>query len=409
MSVCHTAVARDRRGFTLVLSLFALVVLGAAISASFLAVRFDRSGSTRSTWAAEAQSAAESGVARTYATWDATQQGALPIWTVGTPTVWTSGDQALQAGKLFHNTTVRKLNSELFEATSTGWRQGGGRRLAELRVVQFFRLAKPSIDANAAVTVSEPIKFNGNAFEVSGFNANPPGWNPGECPALDTNNGDGSSDDVVGVRSAAGTGVNPTQDDDNVFGYPIRDVANDPSITSATFNDFLDYTFATLGSQPGVKILPDQTYTGAAPVVDLSTNTCDKTILLNFGEPYRSPTSGVVAQCQSYFPVIRGTGALTKFSGGSRGQGILLIEGDFEMTGNFEWVGLIIVRNEIKISGTGNKIYGALLAEGADVSTDNGSVGGNVEIHYSNCAIEKAVLGAAAARPLGQRGWAQAY
>jgi hypothetical protein len=72
-------------------------------------------------------------------------------------------------------------------------------------------------------------------------------------------------------------------------------------------------------------------------------------------------------------------------------------------------VGLIIVRNQIKITGTGNKIYGALLAEGADVDTDNGSVGGNVEIHYSNCAIEKAVFGAAAARPLGQRGWSQVY
>jgi hypothetical protein len=57
----------------------------------------------------------------------------------------------------------------------------------------------------------------------------------------------------------------------------------------------------------------------------------------------------------------------------------------------------------------GNKIYGALLAEGADVDTDNGVVGGNVEIHYSACAIQKAVAGASIAQPLGQRGWAQLY
>lgn len=405
MAVRTLTLAHDRRGFTLMLSLFALVVLGAAISASFLAVRFDRSGSTRSTWAAEAQTAAESGIARTYATWDATVHNALPVWTSASPTEWSSGTQTLQANKLFHSTVVRRLNQELFQATSTGWRGGnGGSQLASLSVVQFFRLAKPSIDANAAVTVSEPIKFNGNAFEVSGYNANPPQWGVGECDALDA----GNSDDVVGVRSASGTGVG-SNDLDNVFGYPAAHVPNDASITSATFNDFLDYTFATLGSQPGVKVLPSGTHTGAEPVVDISTNTCDKTVLFNFGEPYRSPTSGVVAQCQGYFPVVRGLAPLTKFAGGSRGQGILLIEGDFEMTGNFEWVGLIIVRNEIKISGTGNKIYGALLAEGADVSTDNGSVGGNVEIHYSNCAIEKAVFGAAAARPLGQRGWSQVY
>lgn len=405
MSVRNFARARDRRGFTLMLSLFALVVLGAAISASFLAVRFDRSGSTRSTWAAEAQNAAESGVARTYATWDATVQNVLPVWTVAAPTTWTSGTQTLQANKLFHSTVVRRLNQELFEATSTGWRQGGSRRLAELTVVQLFRLAKPSIDANAAVTVSEPIKFNGNSFAVSGINAIPPQWSAGECTALDA----GTSDDVVGVRSATGTGVG-TNDLDNVFGYPAKHVANDASITSDTFNDFLDYTFATLGSQPGVKVLPSTTpYNGVEPVLDISTNTCDKTVLLNFGEPFRSPTTGVVTQCQSYFPVVRGTGAQTKFAAGSRGQGILLIEGDLEMVGGFEWVGLIIVRNEIKITGTGNKIYGALLAEGASVDTDNGSIGGNVEINYSKCAIEKAVFGAAAARPLGQRGWSQAY
>lgn len=400
----------DRRGFTLMLSLFALVVLGAAISASFLAVRFDRSGSTRSTWAAEAQTAAESGIARTYATWDATVQNVLPVWTVASPTTWSSGTQTLEANKLFHSTVVRRLNNELFEATSTGWRKGNGTtRLAQLSVVQFFRLAKPSIDANAAVTVSEPIKFNGNSFAVSGFNAIPPQWGAGECTTLDTNNGDGSTDDVVGVRSASGTGVG-TNDLDNVFGYPASHVANDASITSDTFNDFLDYTFATLGSQPGVKLLPLTTpYNGVEPVLDVSTNTCDKTAPLNFGEPFRSPTTGVVTQCTGYFPVVRGTGAQTKFAAGSRGQGILLIEGDLEMVGGFEWVGLIIVRNEIKITGTGNKIYGALLAEGASVDTDNGSIGGNVEIHYSQCAIEKAVFGAAAARPLGQRGWSQAY
>ncbi len=396
---------RDRRGITLVLTLFALVVLGAAVSASFLVTRFDRSGSSHGVWAVEAQNAAESGLARTYATWDPAIQNLLPVWSRDDPTEWNSGPIALQSGKLYHNSTIRRLNQELFQVTSTGWRQGGGRRLAELSVVQFFRLAKPTIDANAAVTVSEPIKFNGNAFEVSGLNSNPPQWNAAECDALDP----GNSDDVVGVRSATGTGVG-SKELNNVFGYPEKEVSNDASITSATFNDFLDYTFATLGSQPGVKLLPNTTpYNGVAPVLDLSSNTCDKSALLNFGEPYRPPTSGVVVPCQSYFPVVRGTGSQTKFAAGSRGQGVLLIDGNLELAGGFQWVGLIIVRNEIKINGNGNKIYGALLAEGASVGSDNGSISGNVEVHYSNCAIEKAVFGAATARPLGQRSWSQTF
>ncbi|MEO5800703.1 MAG: hypothetical protein ABIS00_14785, partial [Gemmatimonadales bacterium] len=206
---------------------------------------------------------------------------------------------------------------------------------------------------------------------------------------------------------ATGTGV-ASQDNDNVFGFPTRDAANDPSVTSATFTNFVDYTFTTLGSQPGVKILPNTTpYNGVGPVLDAGLGICDRPVLLNFGEPLRA--SATVPQCQSYFPVVHGTGAQTKFAGGSRGQGTLLIDGDLELVGGFEWTGLIIVRNQIKVTGNGNKIYGAILAAGADVATTNGSVGGNVDIHYSACAISKAINGASLARPLTQHGWAQVY
>lgn len=406
MKISKLALPEDNRGVALVLSLFALVVLGAAIGGSFLAIRSEHSGATQSTWSSEAQIAAESGLDRTYAVWDPAIHNALPVWTSASPTEWSSGTQTLKAGSSFHSTNVRRLNQQLFLAQSTGWKQKNGQQLAALTVSQIFRLAKPTIGVNAAVTVSEPIKFNGNAFEVSGFNANPPQWSAVECPALDP----GTSDDVTGVRSATGTGVG-NNDLDNVFGFPTKHVANDPSITSATFNDFLDFTFSTLGSQPGVKELPLTTpYNGVEPVVDVGLGTCDKTAPLNFGEPFRNPpTAGAVIPCVGYFPVVKGTGSRTKFAAGSRGQGTLLIEGDLEMQGGFEWVGLIIVRNEIKISGTGNKIYGALLAEGASVDTDNGSVGGNVEIHYSDCAVQKAVSGAATARPIGQHSFTQNY
>lgn len=398
------ALHRDRRGITLVLALFTLVVLGAAVGTSFLVVRTDRLSSSQSTYAGEAQLAAESALGELEATWDPAVQNVLPVWTSAVPTEWSSGTRTLQAGKLFHSVTVRRLNPQLFMATALGWRAGGGGRLSELALVELYRLAKPTIGVNAAVTVSEPIKFNGNAFAVSGINALPPQWGVGECAALDA----GTSDDVVGVRSAAGTGVG-TADLDNVFGYPAKHVANDPSITSATFNDFLDYTFATLGSQPGVKLLPNTTpYNGVGPIA--TGGVCDKTVLLNFGEPFRNPpTGGAVTQCVGYFPVVHGTGAQTKFAAGSRGQGTMLIEGDLELVGGFTWVGLIIVRNQIKITGNGNKIYGALLAEGADVDAGNGSIGGNVDINYSACAIEKAISGASLARPLGQRAWSQVY
>ncbi len=393
------------RGVALLLSLFALVVLGATIAAAFMVVRFDRAASSNSNYAGDAQSAAEAGLADVYATWDPTVQGALTVWTPSTPTVWSGGTRVLQSAKLYYVPTVRRLNPQLFLVEVTGWRGGSSRRIAELTLAQWFRLVKPTIGVNAAVTVNDPVTFNGNSFEVTGINSIPPQWAAGECPAIDA----GNSDDVVGVRSATGTGVG-SQDFDNVFGFPTRDAPNDPTITSATFTNFVDYTFTTLGSQPGVKLLPLTTpYNNVEPVLDAGTGTCDRAAPYNFGEPFRAPTSGVITQCQGYFPVVHGTGSQTKFAAGSRGQGTLLIDGDLELVGGFEWVGLIIVRNQLKITGNGNKIFGAILAAGADVATTNGSVGGNVDIHYSACAIEKAVSGASLARPLGQRSWTQSY
>jgi hypothetical protein len=119
------------------------------------------------------------------------------------------------------------------------------------------------------------------------------------------------------------------------------------------------------------------------------------------GEP-RRPPSIVVPPCYGYFPVVHGTANRTKMASNSRGQGTLLIDGDLELQGGFEWNGLIIVRGSIKISGTGNKIWGALLSESI---TEDNSIGGNVEITYSACAIQKAVQGASLPVPLRTRSW----
>ena len=141
-----------------------------------------------------------------------------------------------------------------------------------------------------------------------------------------------------------------------------------------------------------------------APVLD-ATAACDRTVLLNLGEPWRNPpTGGAVVACYPYFPVVHGTGAQTEFAAGNRGQGTLLVDGDLKMTGGFEWVGLIIVRGKMHISGTGNKITGAILAEGANVNT-SGAVSADVEITYSTCAIDKAISGSSLGHPLYQRSW----
>ena len=402
-------IARDERGIALALVLLALVLMGAVVSGSFLAVRLDKSSSTTTVYAADAQGAAEAGLAEVYATWDPTVQSVMPIW---------DGTTATEIGTPLHNLgvnpyrqfadTLRRINNELFLVRSYGVRKdAGGNQLAKLGVAQLFRVIKPTIGVNAAVTTMDPLKLNGNSFLISGINTIPAQWGAGECPAIDA----GNSDDVVGIRSASGTGVQ-TQDLDNVFGYPVPSVPNDPSITDANFQNFLDYTYQTLSAAPGVKVLPlDTPYNGVAPTIDYSTSpsSCDKANLLNLGEPYRDPpTGGAVTQCYGYFPVVHGTGASLQFAAGNRGQGTMLVDGDLQLAGGFEWDGIILVKGAIKINGTGNKLTGAVFAPGVDILSA-GAISGDVEIKYSQCAITKAIGGATLATPLGQRNWLQIY
>jgi hypothetical protein len=274
--------------------------------------------------------------------------------------------------------------------------------MATQTVAQLVRLARPVIGVNAAITVQDPIQFNGNTLVVDGNNNVPVGWAPEDC-----NTGypvGGNEDDVVGIRSSVGTGA-IAKDLENISGFPTQIVANDPTITSATFQNFLDYTYNTLSLQPNVKTYPlDTPYNGIGPMLD-GAGECDKTQLLNLGEPLRG--GGAVVACQDYYPIVHGTGAGLYFAAGTRGQGILLVDGDLELVGGFEWTGLVIVRGKMKITGTGNKITGAILTEGVNLD-EAGTIGGNAEIKFSKCAIENAMNGAAQPAPVS-RGWTQVY
>jgi hypothetical protein len=115
---------------------------------------------------------------------------------------------------------------------------------------------------------------------------------------------------------------------------------------------------------------------------------------------------GVITQCQSYFPIIYRNGNLRVQDG--RGQGVLLVEGNFEVRGNFEFNGIVIVRGELSTQGTGNKITGAVLAQNAELG-DETTIIGNPVINYSACAVERALVGNASLKPLVERSWAQLY
>src|SRR5205814_7090438 len=102
------------------------------------------------------------------------------------------------------------------------------------------------------------------------------------------------------------------------------------------------------------------TYNGIGPVI--SGTTCVTSNSSNWGDPLTPATP-----CASYFPIIRFQGvstAVTKLTGGF-GQGILIVDGDLEVSGGFQFFGPVIVRGHFKTTGTGGHFNGGVIA--ADV------------------------------------------
>jgi hypothetical protein len=69
----------------------------------------------------------------------------------------------------------------------------------------------------------------------------------------------------------------------------------------------------------------------------------------------------------------------------SDGYGILLVDGNLEVKGDFLWHGLLIINGNFRFSGGGNKaIYGAVIAMGSAVRMDGG-----VDIYYDCTSLSK--------------------
>ncbi len=112
--------------------------------------------------------------------------------------------------------------------------------------------------------------------------------------------------------------------------------------------------------------------------------------------------------CENYFPIIHAKGATSTLKlTGNKGQGILLVDGDLEISGGFEFYGPVIVRGRIKSTGTGGKLNGGVMA--ANVDLEQNTVLGDATITYSSCAVEKATAGAANPRRMVQRAWTEVH
>jgi hypothetical protein len=358
----------------LALALLAIVVIGALVSGTFFAGRLEMAAGRNTVYTAQATEAAEAGLATAFGSWNS----AWNAYTIGTDNVQSSANPISGNTSVRYTNTVRRMQGGNYMITSTGQKlDRNGNILASRILAEMGKLATAEVDIQAAVTSQQGPEINGTA-DVSGFNFTPTGWT-----------GCGTYSDLAGVRTAETVGGNHPQ---NAIGNPAK-IENDNSLDDSDFTG------------PFNSLLPLKTHTvsgnvnGVEPSV--SGGVCDKTDQENWGEPWRG--GGSVSACYNYFPVVYSAGNLRVNN--TRGQGILLVAGDLDLHGNFNWYGLIIVLGTFTTSGTDN-VYGAVLVMN-DLVSDETVIGGNVLVQWSGCAVAAALAASARGVPLVDRKWAQ--
>lgn len=369
----------DRRGFAMPAAIGALVIMAALVSAGFYMARQELRIGVASNYANMAVNVAQMGSNEVMANWNGYQLGNIPIW--GDTTIVDTTNVGIWTVNIMNTNNVIYYLDATGEITQ-GEAWGGATR--NIGIVA--RLIYADIDPPAALTTRGKTALKGTP-DIIGLDDPPSGWG-GYCS---------SSQDKPGVMTNDASDITENGSP-NLDGSPPVD--EDSTIVGETFTTFGDMDwddFVELASLEGKNLSSVNTFNDVAPVDDGTT--CDESMISNWGDP-DDPT----APCGSYFPLMYHGGNVS-IQGNSKGQGILLVEGDLSTSGTFQFYGLIIVQGTIDATGTFD-LFGAAMASNADF--DNQTFGGTMNVRYSSCTVQRAILNNASlsrARPLANRSW----
>ena len=372
--------SRNERGFALVGAIFALVIIAALIAGAFFASRTEMTVGRNTQTYQRAFGAAEAGLNNTLANWATV--GSFNALTVGNSTSVTG---TLPGNGGSYTTWVRRLNNELYLIRTTGTDPSGS---SQRTVGAVTKLLTVAMNFRASLTTRSQLKLGGSSL-IDGRNTTVSGW---ACPAV--------TDTLAAVLTRDSTQITTSGCGGFSCLIGTPKIQQDTSINDSTFFKYGDTDYNELVA------MATKTYAGnTGPLNGIgpvgTATTCTTSTIDNWGEPYR--TGGSIVGCYNYFPIIHVTGNL-KLTGGY-GQGILLVDGDIDVSGGFEFYGPVIIRGHFSSSGTGGHFNGGLMA--ADVDLELNSVLGNAVLTYSSCAITRALQGNAAGRLVSQRSWAE--
>ena len=373
-----------RRGAAVLVSLVAVVVLALLSTGAILGSMQEYRAGRNSMVEQRAFAVAEYGLNREIANWDRSRNLPPPVGRAigavdSSPVYVAQGDSA--------RVYITRLTESTFWVVSIGRAFiGNGQLEAQRQTHLLVRLAYPSITPGGTIVTAGNITVQGSA-DITGNNTNPAGWT--QCANI-------TGKDTFAIAYAVGKTANIQKPQLVVGGV-------NQSAAAADSNTYVRYgteTWNTLTANADITVnggtwQPEPTLTGTA---------CNYGDNTNWGEPSRA--AGYIAACKDYFPIIYSSSSLSLSKG--RGQGILLVNGDIKLNGNFQWYGLIIARDDINKGNGTFDLWGSVMSRNADVSDDN-TINGNSSFKWSKCAVESALRGSAILTRAKQRSWVQLF
>jgi hypothetical protein len=394
MSSSNSPRATPREGIALPIALAAIVVVGALIAGVFFASTQEYRVGRNTLAAQRALHGAEVGLSSVVSSWTTARTTGTKVGKTVKLTD-TIIDEALVQRQ------YTKISPSVFWLTSTsvaGSASLQGRSLKRLNTI--IRVANPDFKIMGAATLRGSDQIGGSA-KVSGTDSVPANW---DCPP-----GGAAGAGLVVSDSSAG---NPQITGTTCSNFSC--VSGDPQVKDSTeivkdtmtFTKFGGFNYDSLTKLANVVwTKADGTaINGIMPTFDILTGACQVTNKKNWGAIAQTNPAGM---CDDYYPVVHLKGDADQFTiTGEGGQGILLVDGNLKLGGNFTWTGVILVRGTLDLAGTasGVKVLGAVMAMNRAGGTN--SITGNTSLTFSRCAINQATARFAAASPVKYRPWA---
>jgi hypothetical protein len=377
----RSTVIQNDRGMALPVALFALVVIGALVAGIFFTARIEIRSGENAMAGARAMEAAQAGL----------QMGASQVILLvgGSPVGTTGGIAKTQLGTTgsYYTDSITKLNNFMFLLRSYGTYEVNGNVTSTRVVAMLIKRYMPELDVNAGAIVAGSVTIQGSV-NINGNDAAPATWTgcttgPSQ-PSV-------RSDSTVTVQGG-GPNLTPAVS------------SNDTTVPN--MSKVLDTLFMQLASQANFTFTTDPGAAGPVDTTISGTARCNTSRNLNWGDIDHSV--GASTHCANYYPLIYlnagGPGTSIGLHGGS-GQGILLVNGDLKMNGNFTFDGLILVRGTYQTGGGTMNLTGSMLSSFVD--TDPNKWTGALTVQYSSCAINNALGNLAVTAPATYRGFIQ--